>query len=401
MKQATLFNTDIDQPPNSDIDQPQKKTNVPGLVIKMDIGKKDVLSKVQQKFNKLTRKIETLQKEIQQKQESLDDALVYYGKTIHPLEMQLMELRKKTVKKIFEHYKDKKTFNKKDREVLKRVISAQLEDIFYFSHGEPDDEIKKIFKETQGISYEASLKNEMDEMKDTMQSMFEEMGIDVNIDDAENTDEYWARKMKEIQEEMASKIEDDTEQNNNRKKTPKQLQKEIKRKEMEALRERNIKTIYKQLAKTLHPDLEPDETLRKEKEIVMQQLTAAYENEDLHTLLKLELQWIYKESNHLNELSNDKLTLYNDVLKEQVEELEFQLDMLPKHPQYMPMQRIAGSENFAGIKIDLLREQKKLMQVIDDIKVSYENLMGGYAVNEIREVIEACRIQDKMNWDFF
>jgi len=393
MKQAKLFNTDIDQP--------KKNTDVPALVIKMDYGKKDGLSKSQQKFNKLTKKIETLQKEIQQKQESLDDALAYYGKTIHPLEMQLLELRKETVKKIFKHYKDKKTFSKKDREVLKHVINAQLEDIFYFSSGEPDDEIKKIFKETQGISYEASLKNEMDEMKETLQSMFEEMGVDINIDDAENTDEYWARKMKEIQEDMASKFEADEEKNNNRKKTPKQLQTEIREKEMEALRERNIKTIYKQLAKTLHPDLEPDETLRKEKEVVMQQLTAAYENEDLHTLLKLELQWIYKESNHLSELSNDKISLYNDVLKEQVEELEFQLEMLPKHPKYMPMQRIAENENFSGVKIDLLREQKKLIQVIDDIKVSYENLKGSYAVFEIRGVIESWKLHDKMNLDFF
>ena len=55
--------------------------------------------------------------------------------------------RKKTAKKIYEHYKDKKTFNKKDREVLKHVLSAQLEAIFRFSSGEPDDEIKKIFKE--------------------------------------------------------------------------------------------------------------------------------------------------------------------------------------------------------------------------------------------------------------
>ena len=42
-------------------------------------------------------------------------------------------------------------------------------------------------------------------------------------------------------------------------------------------------------------DLEPDEELKAGKEELMKQLTVAYENNDHHALLRLELEWLQKE----------------------------------------------------------------------------------------------------------
>jgi hypothetical protein len=60
----------------------------------------------------------------------------------------------------------------------------------------------------------------------------------------------------------------------------------------EEFRKRSIAKLYKQLARVLHPDLEQDRGLQSEKVQLMQELTEAYRQNDLHTLLRLELQWI-------------------------------------------------------------------------------------------------------------
>jgi hypothetical protein len=76
-----------------------------------------------------------------------------------------------------------------------------------------------------------------------------------------------------------------------------------------------IKSIFRQLAKAFHPDKEPLEHLKVEKTSLMQKITAAYENQDLYGLLKLE-----KEHLGPREFSEDKIELYikhiNDRLKE-------------------------------------------------------------------------------------
>lgn len=76
-----------------------------------------------------------------------------------------------------------------------------------------------------------------------------------------------------------------------------------------------IKTLFRQLAKAFHPDKEPEEHLKEEKTNLMKRITAAYENQDLYGLLKLE-----KEHLGPREFSEDKLELYikhvNDRLKE-------------------------------------------------------------------------------------
>ena len=46
------------------------------------------------------------------------------------------------------------------------------------------------------------------------------------------------------------------------------------------------------LAKMLHSDLETDETLKLEREELMKKVTAAYQDKDLNTLLKLEIEII-------------------------------------------------------------------------------------------------------------
>jgi hypothetical protein len=80
----------------------------------------------------------------------------------------------------------------------------------------------------------------------------------------------------------------------------------------------------------------------------MQELTVAYQQNDLHTLLRLEMQWIENESGDIERLTEERLAMYNEVLREQVKGLENRLHGLLFHPRYRPivvLQRWAYSGN--------------------------------------------------------
>jgi hypothetical protein len=69
----------------------------------------------------------------------------------------------------------------------------------------------------------------------------------------------------------------------------------------------------------------------------MQELTVAFRQNDLHTLLRLEMEWIEKEGGNIERLTEEKLGVYNDFLARQVESLEHRLRDLVFHPRYRPI----------------------------------------------------------------
>ncbi len=86
-----------------------------------------------------------------------------------------------------------------------------------------------------------------------------------------------------------------------------------------------IRTIFRQLASALHPDREPDETERLRKTALMSEVNAAYEKNDLTTLLRLQMQVTQVNSARM---ADDQLIAMSLLLKEQVAALEDDLDQL-------------------------------------------------------------------------
>src|SRR5205823_6427352 len=125
------------------------------------------------------------------------------------------------------------------------------------------------------------------------------------------SEEAFAAKAAEVAEKFEQQnaaSDEDPFQQPERPKTKRQMEKEALRRNAEEVRKKSISTIYKQLARILHPDLEPDAALRERKVVLMQQLTAAYRDNDLHTLLRMELEWIQKEQGDVAHLTDAKLS---------------------------------------------------------------------------------------------
>lgn len=347
------------------------------------------LNKDQKTFNRLVKKIEKLRKELEQTTNNLDKCLNYYSNEIHSREQELATLRIKIVKKVYALYSKSKMFSKSERNNLKDFISNQLSAII--PHIELDEEMRQIFKEAEGVSYEEARNQDFDSMKDEMKELFEEMGMDVNIDgmSADLSEQEMMLKMKEIMDNLKQQAEQREAQKNARKKTKKQLEKEEIERKKDELKNTNINKIYKNLAKAFHPDLEQEESKKIEKEDLMKQLTSAYESNDLHTLLRLEMEWIQKEEGNLEQLSDEKLRIYNEILKEQIAEIEKETFFLSQHPRYLPIQEYFP-EYLSPIYWNELEMRKfviSLKNLIKGISRSLEDLQKD-PLKEIRVILK-------------
>ena len=87
---------------------------------------------------------------------------------------------------------------------------------------------------------------------------------------------------------------------------------------------------YKSLAKKIHPDLEKDELIKKEKEAIMQELAHAKDNKDLFQLIAIKLK-IEQIENGNATIDEKHLQQYAERLLEQKEELDQHIYMMKNH----------------------------------------------------------------------
>ena len=86
-----------------------------------------------------------------------------------------------------------------------------------------------------------------------------------------------------------------------------------------------MRTLYRQLASALHPDRESDPEERTRKTELMSQANAAYERQDLATLLKLQLQTTALDAKAISRMAEEKLRAMGTLLKQQLATLEAEL----------------------------------------------------------------------------
>jgi len=377
-QQTTLFETEL-------LNEPKHSGS---LII--GARKKQLLTKAQQTFNRLSKQVEKLQKEIESQEKDFDACLAFYGSEIYPVEKELADTTKQLVKLLHRFYLDRKLLSKKEKKVLKEILANELKSLFSLEKTPPDDEVKTIFKNVEGVDYDKAAEEDFKLMREETEAMFESMGVDFDMSDVtrDSFEEDMARKAKEFQERRKAEHEEEANKKAARNKTAKQLEREAKEKQKEEARQRGISVIYRQLVKALHPDLERDEARKAEKGALMQEAVAAYEKNDLHSLLRLEMQWLNKESDHLDSLSNEKIEVYIQLLKEQAEELKLQRDMVGAHPKYQPLMR----EHFGlylkpASMFTLKNEKKELENEITSKQASIRALNGSNPVQEISAII--------------
>jgi hypothetical protein len=273
----------------------------------------------QKTVDRLLRKISELREKIKSGKTELEKALRFYSRKTEPLRTEKLNLQKEFIKKTMPFYLNEKKLSIKQKGVLKEILIQQLNEILQEEQLKDNDELRKIFETLTGETYENVLQRSFEAGKSEIKEMFRKMGFDVNLD---HIDIGMSRE--DILNMLTSKMKE-----HSKKESDSTNEKEY---EPEHIND-NISVIYKQLAKVFHPDLEQDPNKKSKKEALMKQLTVAYGNNDLASMLQLEMTYFSKPGK-ISETSQENIRIYNAILKDQIKKAENELDSLAMHSRY-------------------------------------------------------------------
>ena len=333
--------------------EPKKSTTVKSL----KIGNKShkPLSKSQLQFNKLTKQIETIEKSIEVDTAKSENLLKYYSTELYPLENKTAEAQL-DLSMVLGNSIEKYKYTKKQ----KNKIVASIIDLCdkSFRVIEPSPQQEAFYNQWSETTYKEELELQENESKEEFLHMMKFMfGVDIDPDLLNDLDGEKEEKFHKLLDEVHKQIEPKA----NSKKTAKQLKREEQQKAEEAIKNRGIRSIYIALAKILHPDTETDPILKLEKEELMKKVTVAFDKKDLTTLLKLELEWVHQQTEHLENLTEEKLKIYISALKQQVSELEIKRQSIYYNPRFSPISHLFHmQEKYAKIEIKNDAKQHKI-----------------------------------------
>ncbi len=350
----------------------------------------DTLSKEQKRFNSHVKKIKDMRAAIEQMQ-AADLYLRREGEArIAPARKASMALNHRLIMAL-DNSPLRHELTAKQQEKLGAILLEEVQALLDTITYAEDAELQAIFeKHNDNQQSYADMKAEQEaDMKSMASEMLSGMfGMDIEQDDLDDPGKM-REKIMERQAQMEAEHAAEAERRANRKKTPAQLTAEAKRKAAEQAIKKTAKQIYVDLAKNFHPDREPDETKRLEKTEIMKQITAAYDADDHLKLLELQMNLLSRD-NVFADYSDSQLKYFNDVLKQQVWDLQNELEM--HHPAvnenpyamfYAPDERfmLANMERYI---YDQKRFQKHLQSYLELIKTvkGLKEYVKGYELSD-------------------
>jgi hypothetical protein len=307
-------------------------------------GNDALLSRTQVEFNRLMKRLEATKAHHSREQARLDEVLAISIRELMPLIEDLNRVNRDLILTGFKALKTLKLTARRQHwfaDLLAEKTSALLADPVGISDGE-FSELDTILDELDPPDAEEEQSEaesgEFHFARAMMEKAARELGLDLDLSDLDTNGD--PREFERIaNDRLRAAIANQLDARPKRKPTKAQAEKERKRLELEDAKSRDLKSLFKQLAKAFHPDLEPDSLLREHKKVWMQRLNTAYAANDLREMLQLEMEWLGEEATNLTTAGDQKLQVYCMVLKEQIADLKRQTHELLFQPQYGPLQR--------------------------------------------------------------
>ena len=296
------------------------------------------LTKAQETFRTLLAKVESLRESIDAEEAELDALLAFYAAEIVPRIARQTSLEKELVRALAPYINKSFFPGKLERTEFREFIRELLDDISKAEKGLHDADIREIYNVFHGVGYGKDERKTLAAAREALAKVLSEAGLDADLSELESatTEAEFMQKAEELMARAQKMKEAEAEATRCAEHGHHSTEDEYDRAAEEA-RKRSIANIYKQLARVLHPDFERDSERQREKVELMQELTEAYRQNDLHTLLRLEMQWIENEGGNIEQLTEEKLGVYNEVLSGQVEGLERRLQDTLFRPRYRPV----------------------------------------------------------------
>jgi hypothetical protein len=162
-----------------------------------------------------------------------------------------------------------------------------------------------------------------------------------------------------------------------------------------------IRTIFRQLASALHPDREPDEQERLRKTGLMSEVNAAYEKNDLTTLMRLQMQVTQVNPQSAARMADDKLMAMSMLLKEQVAALEEDLDELQSRLSRELCVPVLAQADEAAMTQSLQRLQADQRHITDSLEADLRRIQNDAALKRwLKEQWQLAKVQVQDRDDF-
>ena len=340
------------------------------------------LSKEQKAFNAKILAIKTLQEELERLSTNIPKAVEVYNKTIQPYKKEYNKIRKEFII-ILDVYGSKVKFTKRDKEILSNYILIEISDLL-----EENEDLQDLYTKYNGLCHTEQIKMEEEELKIRAADFFKthfKAEIDMSL------------SLDEMQEEMHRKLSEGSKDQFAKEKQPKKSKAELNRdkkvKETEEIQRKSIREIYLDLIKVFHPDTEQEPDKKIEKEEISKNITVAYRNNDLFSLIKLETAYLERNSERISKLSEDRLKLYNDMLTKQKKELENDLYRLKYSNEviYRGMcTKISKPEKFLKKAIEEITIENKVIQSritdLGNFSQKFKPVLISFMLHELEEI---------------
>jgi hypothetical protein len=144
-------------------------------------------------------------------------------------------------------------------------------------------------------------------------------------------------------------------------------------------RSAELRTIFKQMAKLLHPDVNP--ALSVEQQEIWHKVKGAYEEGDLEKLKALQVIYEKEISNSqrlIGELTEEQIALRNEVLSEGIKQLENEINLIRCSFPF-DMEENIKDEAWVAERQQEIKEIVNQLRILEgDLILEYEALIHGY-----------------------
>ncbi len=364
------------------------------------------LNKAQQLFNRLVAKIRVQRERLLQWQSftTRHDARVFTEYL--PLQAELGRAQRELVVVIdalLQQPAGGKAQGRAVRSQLGRLLLGLLEPLM---EAGPDAELEAIFDRHSSVSRSELQQEELEVTEALLQDLLGKEAMRGH--GAQSADELLQHAMQKMQaqaesEELARSAKRDA------KREAKQQAKAAQRrgspasapgsadtllsKKEQAAKEasQSVREVYRKLASALHPDRATDTADQERRTAMMKRVNQAYDANDLLGLLSIQIEIEQIDAEHLAQVSAARLTHYNQVLREQLAQLEAELEshlmplcvtmeLRPDDPTLTP-QRVENSFN-----ADLALLRLDIQQVRDDALTLADPKLRVARLKEIQQV---------------
>ncbi len=328
------------------------------------------LSKGQQLFNTLVKKIEASRHELAQWQATIDAYQQKVDSDYRPLVDKFNALQVAMVHALDQALQRHK-LTKPERLFVADVICDIAEPLVVHSD---DAVMKAMYNKHSNVDFDAQEAAAAKSMQAAMSQMF---GVEVDetadVSSPQDVIDQIQLQMDKARLLDMERQDQQEARRSQRKKTAKQQAREDKQKADLEQTSQSIREVYRKLVSALHPDRESDPAERARKTGLMQRVNQAYDKKDLLLLLELQLELEHIDAATIAGLSEERLKHFNKILKDQLAELEQEIAYLEEPMRQMfqlpPHLMLKPQSVMPRLLKDIAELQRHIRQIKKDIEI--------------------------------